>query len=146
MSVKTVVRFAGSAALLAAGYAIGATSTPRTVDAGQVTGTRVFELRTYTVPDAAKFTMLNARFREHTTKLFERHGITNVGYWTAVDAPNTLIYVVAHKSQEDAKKSWAAFRADPEWVKVRAQTEAQGLTGVKVESKYLQPTDYSPMK
>lgn len=146
MSVKTVVRFAGSAALLAAGYAIGATSTPGAIDARQAAGTRVFELRTYTVPDAAKFTMLNARFREHTTKLFERHGITNVGYWTAVDAPNTLIYVVAHTSQEDAKKSWAAFRADPEWVKVRAQTEAQGLTGVKVESKYLQPTDYSPMK
>lgn len=146
MIVKTVIRVAGAVALLVTGYAIGATSTPRAVDAQTGAGARVFELRTYTTPDEAKFTMLNARFRDHTTKLFERHGIVNVGYWTPVDTPNTLIYIVAHKSPEEAKKSWAAFRADPEWKKVSAETQAQGLTGVKVESKYLQPTDYSPMK
>lgn len=126
-----------------AGYVLGATSAG---DVQAQPSARVFELRTYTAPDEAKFTMLQARFRNHTTKLFERHGIANVGYWTPVDTPNTLLYIVAHKSQEDAKKSWAAFRADQDWLKVRADTEAAGLTGVKVESKYLLPTDYSPMK
>jgi hypothetical protein len=134
----------GAAGLVLLGYVLGAAPASR-VDAQQAAG-RVFELRTYTTPDEAKFTMLQARFRNHTTKLFERHGIVNVGYWTAADAPNTLVYIVAHKSQDEAKKSWTAFRADAEWVKVRAETEAAGLTGVKVESKYLLPTDYSPMK
>ncbi len=146
MSVKNVIRVAGAVALLMTGYAIGATSAPRGAEAQQAGAARVFELRTYTTPDEAQFTMLNARFRDHTTKLFERHGITNIGYWTPVDTPNTLIYIVAHKSQEEAKKSWAAFRADPEWTNVSGETKAKGLTGVKVESKYLQPTDYSPMK
>ena len=145
MISKTAIRIAAAAALLATGYLLGAASAP-TVEAQQAGAVRVFELRTYTTPDEAKFTMLNARFRDHTTKLFERHGITNIGYWTPVDTPNTLMYIVAHKSQEEAKKSWAAFRADPEWKKVSAETQAQGLTGVKVESKYLQATDYSPMK
>ena len=106
---------------------------------------RIFEMRTYYTHEG-KLPALLARFRDHTTKLFERHGITNIGYWTAVDTPNTLVYVVAHKSQEEAKKSWAAFRAYPEWTKVSGETKAKGLTGVKVETKYLQPTDYSPMK
>jgi hypothetical protein len=144
MTIKVAIRALSVAALVLAGYVAGAASASD-VEAQQ-SATRVFELRTYTVPDEAKFTMLQARFRDHTTKLFERHGITNIGYWTPVDTPNTLIYIVAHKSQEDAKKNFAAFRADPEWTKVRTQTEAAGLTGVKVESKFLQPTDYSPMK
>ncbi len=146
MIPRTSIRIAGAAALLMTGYAIGATSAPPAAVAQQASDTRVFELRTYTTPDETQFAMLNARFRDHTTKLFERHGITNVGYWTPVDTPNTLIYIVAHKSQEEAKKSWAAFRADPEWTRVSGETKAKGLTGVKVESKYLQPTDYSPMK
>jgi hypothetical protein len=112
----------------------------------QQASTRVFELRTYTAPDAEKFAMLNARFREHTTRLFEKHGMTNIGYWTPVDAPNTLIYIVAHQSMEAAKKSWAAFRADPDWQKVSADSKAKGLTGITVESKYLTPTDYSTLK
>lgn len=144
--MKTVIRIAGALALLLAGYAIGATRTAQTAAAQTSAGTRVFELRTYTTPDDAQFAMLNARFREHTTKIFERHGMTNIGYWTPVDTPNTLIYIIAHKSQDDAKKNWAEFRADPEWMKVSADTKAKGLTGVKAESRYLQPTDYSPMK
>ena len=146
MLSRITIRVACAVALLLTGYVIGATSAPATAGAQQAAATRVFELRTYTTPDETQFAMLNARFRDHTTKLFERHGITNIGYWTPVDTPNTLIYIVAHKSQEEAKKSFAAFRADPEWVKVSAETKAKGLTGVKVESKYLQPTDYSPIR
>lgn len=145
MIVKIMVRTAAAVALVLAGYAVGRTSAVGTEAAPQ-TGTRVFELRTYTTPDEAKFTMLQARFRDHTTRLFEKHGIKNVGYWTPVDSPNTLIYIVSHPSMEEAKKSWGNFRNDPDWLKVRKDTEAQGLTGVKVESKYLVPTDYSPLK
>jgi hypothetical protein len=143
MVLKMSVRVGVAMALLLAGYALGATSAPL-VDAQQ-SGTRVFELRTYTTPEG-QFDMLNARFRDHTRKIFERHGITNIGYWTPVDTPNMLIYIVAHPSQEEAKKNWAAFRADPEWTKISAETKAKGLTGVKVESKYLLPTDYSAIK
>jgi hypothetical protein len=141
---KGYVQVVGAVALLLTGYFAGRAAAPATVQAQQ--GARVYELRTYTAPDAEKFAMLNARFREHTTRLFEKHGITNIGYWTPVDSPTTLIYIVAHQSMEAAKKSWAAFGADPDWQKVRADTTAKGLTGVKVESKYLQPTDYSTLK
>lgn len=143
MILKMGIRIAGAMALLLAGYALGAAYAPEV--AAQPSGTRVFELRTYTTPEG-NFDMLNARFRDHTRHIFERHGITNIGYWTPIDTPNTLIYIVAHPSQEAAKKNWAAFRADPEWKKVSAETQAKGLTGVKVESKYLLPTDYSAIK
>lgn len=139
------VRMVGAAALLLAGYFAGRATAPPVAQAQQA-GTRVYELRTYTAPDAEKFAMLNARFRDHTTRLFEKHGIANIGYWTPVEAPNTLIYIVAHQSNEAAKKSWAAFRNDADWQKVSADTKAKGLTGITVESKYLTPTDYSALK
>lgn len=145
MIVKIGVRTGIAVALVLAGYAVGRTSAVSTQAAPQA-GTRVFELRTYTTPDEAKFTMLQARFRDHTTRIFEKHGIKNIGYWTPVDTPNTLIYIVAHPSMEEAKKNWGSFRTDADWLKVRKDTEAQGLTGVKVESKYLVPTDYSALK
>ena len=143
MSVRTSWRTIAAAALLLAGYVAGRAAAPV---AEAQTATRVFEMRTYTAPDAEKFAMLQARFRDHTTKLFTKHGMTNVGYWTPVDTPNTLVYILAYPSMEEAKKSWAAFRGDAEWQAVVEKTKQAGLTGVKVESKYLQPTDYSPMK
>jgi hypothetical protein len=109
---------------------------------------RVFELRTYTTNEG-KLDALQARFRNHTTKLFEKHGMTNVGYWVPQDDPlarNTLIYVLAHPSREAAKKSWASFQADPDWQKIRNESEAQGRINAKVESVFMDPTDYSPMK
>ena len=111
--------------------------------------TRVFELRTYTAAPG-KLDALQKRFRDHTLKLFEKHGMTNIGYWVPADAPNsenTLTYIIAHKDRESAKKSWAAFQADPEWQKVRTASQEGGpsLT-VKVESVFLNPTDYSPIK
>lgn len=142
---RTWIQIAGAVALLLAGYSVGRVSVPSTVQAQQ-TGTRVFEWRTYTAPDAEKFAMLNARFRDHTLKIFEKHGMTNIGYWTPVETPNTLTYIIAHANMEAAKKSWAGFRADPDWQKVAADSKAKGLTGVTIDSKYLQPTDYSPIK
>lgn len=109
---------------------------------------RVFEIRTYTTHEG-KLKDLHARFRNHTLKLFEKHGMTNVGYWSPTDEPlskNTLIYIISHKSRDAAKKSWDAFRADPEWQKVRAASEAAGPIVVKVDSVFMDATDYSPLK
>ncbi|MBM0106587.1 NIPSNAP family protein [Steroidobacter sp. S1-65] len=109
---------------------------------------RVFEIRTYTTAEG-KLEDLHRRFREHTLKLFERHGMVNVAYWTPQDperAGNTLVYLLAHKSRQAAAQSWAAFLADPEWKQVRAASEANGKIVLKVESTFVQATDYSPMK
>jgi hypothetical protein len=109
---------------------------------------RVYELRTY-YTNEGKLPDLQARFRNHTMKLFEKHGMKNVGYWVPQDAPasaNTLIYIISHESRDAAKKSWAAFVADPEWKKVRDASEANGKIVSKVESVYMDATDYSPMK
>lgn len=109
---------------------------------------RVFELRTYTAAEG-KLDAVLARFRNHTTRLFEKHGIQNVGYWVPKDAPrsqNTLIYIVAHPSREAAAKAWAAFRADPEWQKAKAESEAAGKIVIKTESVFLSPADFSKLK
>lgn len=109
---------------------------------------RVFEIRTYTTAEG-KLEDLHRRFREHTLKLFERHGMVNVAYWTPTDpklASNTLIYVLAHKSRQAAADSWAAFGKDPEWQQVKKASEANGAVVIKVESVFTQATDFSPMK
>ena len=111
-------------------------------------GTRVFELRTYTAAPG-KFEALKTRFRDHTLKLFEKHGMTHVGYWIPADGPaaeNTLIYVLAHKDREAAKKSWADFRADPVWQAALKESQKDGSLTAKVESVFLNPADFSPMK
>ncbi|MFM9963694.1 MAG: NIPSNAP family protein [Planctomycetaceae bacterium] len=106
----------------------------------------VFELRTYTTLEG-RLPNLNARFKNHTLKLFEKHGMKNVMYWTPTDektANNTLIYVLWHASPEAAKKSWDGFRNDPEWHKARDESEKDGKIVAKVESVYMKATDYSP--
>ncbi len=107
------------------------------------TDTTVYELRTYTT-HPGRLPALNKRFKEHTTKLFEKHGMTNVMYWTPVDKEDTLIYVLKHKSIEAAKKSWEGFRGDPVWQKARAESEKDAPIVMKVESVYMKTTDYSP--
>ncbi len=109
---------------------------------------RVFELRTYTCNEG-KLPDLLARFRNHTMQIFEKHGMTNIAYWVPQDSPtheNTLIYIIAHPSREAAKKNWAEFVKDPEWQKVQKESEANGKIVNKVESVFMDPTDFSPMK
>jgi hypothetical protein len=109
---------------------------------------RVFELRTYTAPEG-KLENLHARFREHTMRIFKRHGMTSVAYFRPQDSPlaqNTLIYVLEHPSRDEATKNWAAFRNDPEWKKVASETQANGPIVANVVSVFMTPTDYSPMK
>jgi heme-degrading monooxygenase HmoA len=107
----------------------------------------VYELRTYTAPPG-KLDALEARFRDHTEAIFKRHGLHAIGYWVPVDnKDNHFIYIVEHKSKEDATKNWAAFQADEEWKKVRAASEANGpLTTKPPESVYMNPTDFSRLK
>lgn len=110
---------------------------------------RVFELRTY-VANPGKFEALQSRFRDHTCDLFKKHGMENVGYWVPQDEKDgkggTLVYLLAFPSREAAQKSWAAFQADPEWKKVKGESEKDGGLVKEVKSVYLDPTDYSPIK
>ncbi len=114
---------------------------------------RVFEMRTYTTPPG-KVAAIDARFRDHTIALMIKHGMTHLGYYHPIDeakgAGSTLIYFLAHKDREAAAKSFAAFRADPDWLAARAASEkaAGGSLTVKdgVKSVFLVPTDFSPIK
>jgi hypothetical protein len=136
-----------SVALLIVGAGLGrAFDAPRTLEA-QTKG-RVFELRTYTAPDG-KLSDLHKRFRDHTLRIFEQHGMTNVGYWMPQDAPlsqNTMVYLISHQSREAARQNWKEFASDPEWKKVASESQANGPLTTKIESVFLDPTDYSPMK
>jgi hypothetical protein len=106
---------------------------------------KVFELRTYTSPEG-KLPELQARFRNHTMRIFNKHGMTNVGYWVPQDTPNTLIYIISHPSREQAKQAWAAFQKDPEWQKVAQESQVNGKIVARVESVFMDATDYSPIK
>jgi hypothetical protein len=112
---------------------------------------RLFEWRTYTTNEG-KLAGLNARFRDHTCELFEKHGINNIAYWTYLDdqenAPITLTYLVAHKDQASRDTGFKAFGQDPDWQAARSASEADGKLLVKkgVNSVIMTPTDYSPGK
>jgi hypothetical protein len=109
---------------------------------------RVFEIRTYhCLP--GRLDALHKRFREHTMKIFEKHGMSNVGYWVPQDSPdheNTLIYVISHASREQAKANWAAFVADPEWKKVAEDSQKDGKIIDHIDSVFVDATDYSPIR
>jgi hypothetical protein len=156
MTVFTPSRVVSALALLAIGFAAGswnASSVAHALayhsfsDGGQNAG-KVFELRTYTAPEG-KLPNLQARFRDHTIRIFNKHGMKSVGYWVPQDAPakdNTLIYIISHDSREAAKKSWADFQADPEWKKVAAESQVDGRIVSGVVSVFMDATDYSPIK
>lgn len=107
--------------------------------------TRVFEMRTYHTHEG-KLDDLQARFRNHTTKFFEKHGMTNVGYWVPRDQPNTLIYILAYPSRDAATKAWDGFRKDADWIAARTASEANGPIVAKVVSVFMDPTNYSGIK
>lgn len=105
---------------------------------------KVYEMRVYYAP-AGKLGDLNARFRNHTLRLFKKNGIENVGYWEPVNnKENKLVYILAHPSREAAKKNWASFMADPEWKKAHAESEKNGKLVEKIEVMWMDKTDYSP--
>jgi hypothetical protein len=110
---------------------------------------RCFEIRTYTAAPG-KLEELHARFRNHTLKLFKKHGMEIVGFWGPTDkekgSENTLVYVLAFPSREARDKAFRDFGADPEWQKARDESEKNGKLTVKVDSVILMATDYSPIK
>ena len=117
---------------------------------GAASGGRYFEMRTYHVADG-KMEALHDRFRQHTNRLFKKHGIDMVGYWTVSAKPgegakNTLVFILAYPSKDEQPKRWNAFANDPEWVKAKNESERDGPLVAKVEQSFLAPTDYSPVK
>lgn len=109
---------------------------------------RVFELRTYTCLPG-RLPNLITRFKDHTVKLFEKHHMENIAYFTSVEKDNSqskLVYLLAHKNEEEAVKSWAAFRADPVWIAARDASEKDGKIVEKVESVFMKPTAFSTIK
>ena len=110
---------------------------------------RCFELRTYyAAPD--KLEELHARFRNHTMRLFKKHGMEVVGFWGPTDkdkgSENTLVYVLAFPSREARDKAWQDFRADPEWQAAAKESEKNGKLTEKIDSVILKATDYAPVK
>jgi hypothetical protein len=140
---RTVLQALPAATFLSA--SLWAASQRDNADSTQAS-TGVYELRVYHAAPG-KLGELLARFREHTTKLFDRHGIKNVAYWTPVDEPqksNTLIYILHHPSRDAATANWKSFQDDPEWKSVRDKSEANGKLVEKVDSTFLILTDFSP--
>ena len=106
----------------------------------------VYELRIYHAAPG-KLDELQARFRDHTVKIFERHGMKSVAYWTPADEPqksNTLIYILQHPSRAAAEANWKSFQDDPEWKSVRAKSEENGKLVEKVDVTFMSLTDFSP--
>ncbi len=121
-----------------------------TAEAGkQPSARRVFELRTY-ITNEGKLNDLHKRFHDHTCSLLKKHGAELVGFWTPLDEKDgkgeKLVYLVAFPSREAAKKTWDSFGADPEWRKAYAESHKDGVLVKKVESVFLEPTEYSEMK
>jgi hypothetical protein len=125
--------------LLSAGFAAGRVS--------QTPPSHIYELRIYTPADG-KLDAVNARFRDHTRTIFDRHHMKSVGYWLPTEGTNAgkFVYILEHASRADADKNWAAFNADPEWVKVKADSEVNGKLVANVDRTFMAPTDYSPIK
>lgn len=139
---KIVVAVLGLLVAAWGGYAICDAQGEKKVD------TRVFEMRTY-YAHPGRMKALHERFRNHTCKLFEKHGMTLIGFWSPInekESEQKMVYILAYPSKAAADKSWAAFRKDPDWIKARDASEKDGPIVAKVESVYLNPTDYSAIK
>jgi hypothetical protein len=135
MSSKSVTSFlAGITALI-----------QMTVPTAAATDSRVFEIRTYYVAPG-KLEALHTRFRDHTVRLFEKHGMTQIGYWTPVEnQENTrLIFVLAYPNREAREASWKAFVSDPEWQRAYEASHVNGPLVSKADSVFYTATDYSP--
>ena len=140
--METTLRAFVALSLAFAGFVVYAAKGDEKVD------TRVFELRTYYAAPG-KMEALHARFRDHTRKLFKKHNMTIIGFWSPTDADQAkrqLVYLLAFPSQEAAAKSWKDFQADPEWKAVKEASEKDGKLVERIESVYLKPTDYSALK
>src|SRR5258705_9167295 len=144
MKRRTLIQSISAAALLPAANLLATDKKP--FDTLAAESDAVYELRVYHCYEG-KLPDLLKRFREHTTKIFEKHGLKNVAYWLPMDEPqksNTLIYVLAHTSRDAAATNWKAFSADAEWQAVQKASEANGKIVEKVDSTFMVLADFSP--
>ena len=138
MKTSNFVFFLGGAALMLGLSAIAGSNSPN----------HVYELRLYHVSEG-KMDALKARFGNHTDAIFRRHNMKSIGYWSPQDAPgsqNLFIYILEHPSRSEAEKNWAAFQADAEWQKVKAESEANGALVGHIERYFMDPTTFSALK
>jgi len=115
---------------------------------GSGSSTHVYELRMYHVKEG-KMDALVSRFGDHTDAIFKRHNMKSIGYWVPEDPPhsrNLFVYVLEHPSREEARKNWAAFQADPEWQKVKSESEVNGPLVDHIDSYFMDPTSFSALK
>lgn len=108
----------------------------------------VYELRMYHV-SPGKMEALKARFGDHTDAIFKRHNMHSIGYWQPEDAPNSqnlFVYILEHPGREEAKKNWDAFHDDPEWKKVKDESEKNGPLTTQIESYFMDPVSFSPLQ
>lgn len=140
MDRRDLLKGAGAAAMLPLMMADAAKAE------GQVTEETVYELRVYHLNEG-KLPLILDRFRKYERAIFARCGMHEVAFWTPIEgelSPNTLVYIMRHKSLEAAKASWKMFSADPEWIKLKAETEKDGEFVVKHDVTFLKLTDFSP--
>jgi hypothetical protein len=145
MKLRILQVFAIAAVSFVAGSLATKWMNPAPVSAA---GSQVYELRVYHAMPG-KLNDIVKRFRDDTRPVFDKHGIHSVGYWVPQDAPakdNTLIYIVSHPSREAAAKNWKEFATSDEWKAIVARTEANGKIVDKIDSTFMDPTDYSALK
>ena len=154
MAAKRLLLIGVMGTLFGVGYTLGRADGGNLVSAAEASpaaaaqARQVYELRTYTAPEG-KLDNLLARFRDHTMRIFEKHGMTNIGYWLPQDEDlrqNTLIYLISHPSREAGDQAWRNFGQDPEWQQVYEESQRDGRIVAGVERVWLDPTDFSPMK
>jgi hypothetical protein len=134
----SLLSFIGGAAMALSVSNLGASNTSH----------HVYELRLYHVNEG-KMDALIARFGDHTDAIFRRHNMRSIGFWRPEDAPysqNLFVYILEHPSREEARKNWAAFQADPEWKKVKADSEINGALAKHIDSYFMDPTSFSALK
>src|SRR5690349_16823997 len=114
---------------------------------GGSTPSHIYELGMYHV-QPGKMEALKARFDDHTDVIFKRHNMKSVGYWVPEDPPasqDLFVHILEHPSRQEAQKNWAAFQADPEWKRVKIESEAQGPLVDHIDSYFMDPTSYSAL-
>ena len=138
IKTASVLSFIGGAAMTLGFTNVGGSNPSR----------HVYELRLYQVNEG-KMDALIARFGDHTDAIFKRHNMKSVGFWRPQDSPfseNMFVYILEHPSREEARNNWAAFQADPEWKRVKAESEINGPLAKHIDSYFMDPTSFSALK
>jgi hypothetical protein len=138
MKTPHILSFVAGIAVMLGFNALSAPNSPK----------HIYELRMYHVHEG-KADALKNRFGDHTDAIFKRHNMKSVGYWVPEDAPasqNLFIYVLEHPSRQEAEKNWAEFQADPEWKKVKAESEANGPLVDHIDRYFMDPTSFSAIQ